>query len=691
MNTHRSSQTRFQSRMVASTGERQRHFALRPLALALAAASMLSLPGIAVSPARAQAAALPSGLNVVAGQASAVVNGQQMTVTNSANSILNWQSFSIGSNNGVYFAQPNSASKVLNRVVGNDPSAILGSLGSNGQVWLLNPNGVLFGQGARVDVGGLVTSTLRLNDLDWLSGRYNFTAADSDPAAGVVNQGELRSSMGGRIALLGGNVRNEGLINAPDGQVMLAAGRSIELIDTGTPNLRLRVTAPDGEAMNLGTLAAPGGRIDVHAAMVNQQGIVRADGFGTNAAGEVVLQASNKLDLRAGSVTSASGAIGGKVTLDAGNGTAMLEGDVLATGTAGAGGQIKVLGSQVGVVGAARLDVSGRSGGEVLVGGGERGQDASVTNSRAVFVGEDASITADAQGQGNGGRIILWSDEATRAYGSFSARGGAAGGDGGFIETSGGWIDIRPARLDASAAAGLAGTWLLDPWDITISDSFTGDNLVNVSAPNPVTFTATGSPSQIRTASINTALNNGNSVLISTGSTGTESGDITLQRAIISAAPSAPVSLTLQAARNIDISYDSSITSTGAALSVNLNAAGAGEGSVSIAGPITTAGGNIFASGVGRASEGYQAGIGAYIYASLNAGAGNITLIGDSKDVSGLSSGRSGISLSYATLSGRDISLSGSHPGVNLADSYGVYLYNATVTATHSLALRGTS
>ena len=87
-----------------------------------------------------------------------------MTVRNSPGAILNWQSFSIAAGNKVYFDQVNAASKVLNRVTGNDPSLIFGSLASNGQVWLLNPNGVLFGQGARVDVASLVTSTLKIGD-----------------------------------------------------------------------------------------------------------------------------------------------------------------------------------------------------------------------------------------------------------------------------------------------------------------------------------------------------------------------------------------------------------------------------------------------------------------------------------------------------------------------------------------------
>jgi filamentous hemagglutinin family protein len=122
-----------------------------------------------------RAQVLPSGMNTVAGQVSARTVGGTLTVNNSPNAIINWNSFSIGAGNAVRFEQAGASSKVLNRVTGNDPSAILGSLSSNGRVWLLNPNGVLFGQSARVDVAGLVTSTLNLNNADWLAGNFRFT------------------------------------------------------------------------------------------------------------------------------------------------------------------------------------------------------------------------------------------------------------------------------------------------------------------------------------------------------------------------------------------------------------------------------------------------------------------------------------------------------------------------------------
>jgi hypothetical protein len=156
-------------------------------------------------------------------------------------------------------------------------------------------------------------------------------------------------------------VKNEGEINAPGGRVVLAAGSSVELIDSATPNVGVKVSSGAGEVVNLGSLLAAGGRIDVHAGTVNQSGIVRADSLTSGPGGEIVLQASERLTLAGSSETSAT-------ALD------------------GAGGKIKLLGREVGLVDSARVDASGSSGGgEVLVGGGLQGKDPAVPNARAVY------------------------------------------------------------------------------------------------------------------------------------------------------------------------------------------------------------------------------------------------------------------------------------------------------------------
>jgi filamentous hemagglutinin family protein len=149
--------------------------------VALAWALCLAVPA-GMSGASAQA--LPSGAATVQGQASITTQGNRMTVTSSSNAILNWQSFSIGAGQSVRFDQPTSSSQVLNRVLGNDPSHIFGQLSSNGRVWLLNPNGVLFGPTARVDVAGLVASTLNISDTDWQAQRYHLLTRElGQPAA----------------------------------------------------------------------------------------------------------------------------------------------------------------------------------------------------------------------------------------------------------------------------------------------------------------------------------------------------------------------------------------------------------------------------------------------------------------------------------------------------------------------------
>ncbi len=529
--------------------QHQGHFKLTPLLALLLAAS-----------AQAQ---MPAGMSVVAGQATAQLNGKQLTVTNANNTILNWQSFSIGAGNTVNFAQPSSTSQVLNRVTGNDPSAIFGSLTSNGRVWLLNPNGVLFGQGARVDVASLVTSTLNISNSDWLAGRALFTGGG---AGSVVNQGEIRTTSGGRVALIGSaSVSNEGLIAAPDGQIVLAAGQSVELVDTGAPNFAVKVTAPSGSAVNLGTLS--GARVDVMAAAVNQQGIVEAQ--------SIVLQADGRLTLASGSATHADGEQGGSVKL-LGQTIELQDGStVSANGTGSVNG----------------------GGGTVLVGGGAEGKDTSVPNAQGVYFAQGASISADALQSGDGGHIVLWADQATRAYGSLSAHAGASGGNGGLVETSGHWLDAKPAHLDVSSAFGKAGTWLLDPYDITISSA------VSDSGYDPVTFTPNANNATISASAIQNALSNGNNVTISTSGGGTQNGDINVTNASINVQTPSNVTLTLDADRNITMS-DATLTSSYGSLALVFKSGKSGAGSIWIDDSyFSTLGGAVTVGGYGPSNS----------------------------------------------------------------------------------------
>src|SRR5258706_9532689 len=162
------------------------------------------------------ALANPNGPAVVNGTANFATAGKSLTVTNTPNAIINWQAFSIGAGESTRFVQQSASSSVLNRVVGQDPSAIYGTLSSNGRVFLLNPNGILFGAGSRVDVAGLVASTLRLSNGDFLAGRLNFTG-DPARAAAVVNQGSITANNGGAGYLLGAAGEKQGGLTAPGG------------------------------------------------------------------------------------------------------------------------------------------------------------------------------------------------------------------------------------------------------------------------------------------------------------------------------------------------------------------------------------------------------------------------------------------------------------------------------------------
>lgn len=489
----------------------------------------------------AVAQAEPTGAVVTAG--GAVIGGSSghMTVTQSTPSVaIQWQSFGIGAGQSVRFVQPGSASVALNRVVGGTPSAIMGQLTSNGQVFLVNPSGILFGAGAEVQVGGLVASTLHISDSNFVAGHYKFSGAG--PGA-VVNQGTLRATPGGYVTLLGANVSNQGTISAQQGWVALAAGDAVTLAVSGDQLLNVAVERGVANALlvNGGLLQADGGQVLMSTQVaghllsnaVNTTGVIQARTL-ENRDGKVVLLAS----MEAGTVQ-----VGGQLDVSGAQGNA--------------GGRVVVTGHQVELAGA-QINASGDAGGGVvLIGGGYQGGDPLVPNAQVLNMSSDTRIQADAHVLGQGGQVVLWSDAATRALGTVTARGGAHGGDGGSVETSGHWLDVSGARVDTRAAQGRTGNWLLDPADITISSSATSDGTISggVFSPNSGVHAA-----NIDVADLVAALG-GNHVTVTTQNTGvggTGQGDIGVNAAITW---TAPTTLTLNAAR--DLHVNQAITGTG--------------------------------------------------------------------------------------------------------------------------------
>ena len=256
----------------------------------------------------------PAGPSVVSGAATFNAVGKNLTVTNSPGAIINWQGFSIRADEVTRFVKSGAESAVLNRVTGAEQSQLLGQLLSNGRVFLINPNGVTVGAGARIDTAGFVASSLNLSNEDFLAGKFRFT--DPGNAGKVVNAGTINAHSGGPVYLVAPTVENHGVITSPGGDVMLAAGKSVELVSAASPHLRVQVQA-GGEALNVGRLVAESGRVGLYGAAVRNSGTVSADSAQVTSAGTVVLRASKDVTLDSASVVTANGAQGGSIAVQA--------------------------------------------------------------------------------------------------------------------------------------------------------------------------------------------------------------------------------------------------------------------------------------------------------------------------------------------------------------------------------------
>lgn len=238
---------------------------------------------------------LPAGGAVVAGSGSISSSGNTLTVTQtSATMAANWQSFNIGQGHTVNFVQPSASSVALNRVLGADVSVIQGALTANGQVFLVNPNGVLFSPTAQVNVGGLLASTLQLSTADFMAGNYHFEGSSS---AAVTNQGSIQAHQGGSIALIAARVSNTGALTAPGGQVLLGAGSRVTLDLGGPVQLQVEQGALDAWIEQGGAIRADGGRVyltakalgDLSSTVINHTGTTEAHTLATGEKGEIYL------------------------------------------------------------------------------------------------------------------------------------------------------------------------------------------------------------------------------------------------------------------------------------------------------------------------------------------------------------------------------------------------------------------
>lgn len=577
--------------------------------------------------------ALPTGARVSAGQASVSTTGANMVINQSTQrAAIDWQSFNVGSGATVQFNQPNAQAATLNRVTGGEASTVLGRISAPGQVIISNGNGVLFGRGSSVDVGSLIATTHSIDNEAFMAGHLVF--ARNGATGSVVNQGELRARLEGFVALMAPEVRNDGAIVAYKGTVALAAGELVELqLDSSNKLSSIRVEAGQYQAL-----------VD------NRQVIEALDGL-------VLLSARAVRELQGGVIKHS--------------------GSINASSMSSVGGRVVLTGDDITLQSGSRIQASGATGGgTVLVGGDWQGGNG-VYQATKVSMEAGASIDASAIQQGDGGKVVLWSDvgnvdSQTVAQGDISARAGANSGHGGQVETSGHALNVEGIRVDVAANLGQGGHWLLDPANSTITQTVAN--------------------------SFATTLNGGGSVEnIVTGDITWGSG-VTLQKTT-----GGDATLMLKATNSIILNANSSISSSYNKLKVvlwsNSDEGQLGYIKLDSGSSIATNGGDIVMGG-GAAANGLPGGygIGAALMSSsalnyyyglglnqstldarlggvLDANAGNITLRGKGTyDTVAANSYAHGISLNASKLYGNILTLDGQTTTTRTAGliSYGI-------------------
>jgi filamentous hemagglutinin family protein len=663
---------------------------LAPVALAC----LMALSGLPVSaqpPAtqlpvqRPGSAPINATIAPVAGSAVRPVMNITQTPAASNRAVIEWSGFNIGSQATVNIAQPNAQSVLVNRVVSEGPrsaSEIYGSLNANGRVFVVNPAGVIFGPGAQVNVGSLVASALDFSDAASSNGYRGFLEGGSvelvsgaDAASvQVMESAAIRTQPGGSVVLVAGQgVSQHGAIEAAQGRVDLAVASQAAVLPLGTSGFVDLVIAPS---------AAPSGKASI--------------------------------DVGGSIDTSSANGNGGSVRIDAGSEGRVTLGQnasVRADSSAadGTGGRIDVLGRRIALeatapVGAPTLSADGtRSGGRIEVGSAA---------TRDLHIAQGALLSAEATGSGDGGtinaRATYRADDVgattsvaredygvAEVYGHLRVRGGTAGGNGGFVDTSGTALNTTlfdPAtgttlRADvdarARAAGGLTGTWLLDPFNVLISNTASVATTDTTDNNGDRSFTPSGAGANLLASDLSTALQNAN-VIVSTGdtATGTEIGTITVASGVNltgAATAGATNSLTLTAHDSIVFQTDTSIRATAGQLNVNLIADNDsnGVGAVQLTNAtIATGGGNLAITGAssGNTNIASVSVAGTTLDTQGGNGQGNISITGTN------TTDARGVSITGSSLLGNNISILG-----QTARASAVYFDNSTLGTTSGL------
>lgn len=465
----------------------------------------------------------PQGATVVHGKVDIADKGGTLNVTShKKRAVIDWKQFNIAKGELTKFNQLDKSSAILNRVTGGDPSKILGAIQSNGKVFLINPNGIIFGADSCINTSAFLASTHQLSLEQFLNSKEFTFSGDSKEA--IINYGTINAS-GGDVYLIGRVVENHGTISAPDGTVGIGVGQEILLKPESDEHIFIKVASVDSDKLekgltNTGYINALKVELKVdgqpYARAIQQNGVVNALG----------VKEQN-----------------GRVFLVAENGVTSVAGSITALNANQTGGEVQILGEQVQIDSTARINVTGKNGGgSALIGGDYMGKNEQIYNSSRTEVSPGAIIDAQATESGNGGKVIIWADQVNNFAGTVNAKGGQVNGDGGFVEVSGKLLSYQ-GTVDTRAANGKTGTLLLDPNNITVSNAPTSP------AYTPPNYTGAGTASaNLNRTDLNNQLALTNVTISTDAGTAGGSGDITFTAGPVGGAND----LTVNAVRDVN-------------------------------------------------------------------------------------------------------------------------------------------
>ncbi|MBD2580582.1 filamentous hemagglutinin N-terminal domain-containing protein [Oscillatoria sp. FACHB-1406] len=390
-----------------------------------------------------------------------------------SNLFQSFAQFGLSTNQIANFLTTPQIQNILARVVGNDPSVINGLIqvtGGNSNLYLMNPAGIIFGNGASLNVGGDFFATTATgigfgenrwfnafgdNNYATLTGNPTQFAFDLSHPSAIVNAGNLNVSDGQNVTLLAGQVINTGSITAPNGNIAIAAVPGSSLIKISQPGslLSLEVAPPrdsNGAILPFSARDLP----QLLAAANGETGLVVDANRRVYTAGGTEIPPEVGTAISTGTLSVAPSVSQPLVP-----------------------SQIAVIGDRVGIVDNATILAPS---GNIRIGGDYQGR-GNIPNAKIALVGRNATINADAGTEGNGGRVIVWADDKTAFFGTVNARGGSSSGNGGFVEISGKNNLIFDGNADVSAVGGMNGTILFDPRDIIVVSgaSAVDDNQLN--------------------------------------------------------------------------------------------------------------------------------------------------------------------------------------------------------------------